>query len=245
MNGLLNNEIQGSLTIEDTGSSLLRLSSGETFQLTIGQNLEINNTARLQCTLSGQAELNVGGDFYFQSTATNGSRTNTTGQTIIDVQGDFRMDAPGGTLSLGEGIGSGLGMIRIAGNFTLLNGAIYESGSGDTRGRIELVGNGQYDFINQGALTGSLEYYIGSTTDLNLSTFKIAGNADSSLEVDGTIRVASTDPQGAIVLGSGDGPGIFVLQPESLIRERVSCIVPLTRHRLLATDIPLKRVLIW
>ncbi len=207
LNGLLNNEIQGSMHIEDTGPSFLRLSSGETFGLTIGGDLEIRNTARLQLTLSGQATINVGGDFNFESTAANGSRMNTTGQASITVAGDFSMDAVGGVLSLGDGAGSGLGTLRAGGNFSLINGTINESGSGTTRGRIEFVGNGRFDFINQGSLTGSLQYYIGAGTDINLSTYKLIGNIDSSLEVDGTIRVGATDPQGTIVAASGVGPG--------------------------------------
>lgn len=207
--GLLNS-IQGNFEILSTGTGILQLSTTQSPTINIGGNFSVMGTSRLTASTTGAGTvINIGGNFVFNSTNATGfgSRLVTTGTCTVNVNGDFLMDALGGTLTLANGV-NGIGTLNIDGDFSLVNGTVTRTGTG-ALGNIVFTGtDALHNFNNTGLISSIINYIIPATNTVVLTgESTMSGAAGSSLNVDGTLIVQSQNATGAIVNGVGTGVG--------------------------------------
>lgn len=198
--------IQGNFSIVSTGNNALQLSSAQNPTITIQGNLDISGTARLTVAITGTATiLNVNGDWNYTSTNVTGSYLTVSGNTTVNLTGDFIMNASGGRMHMASAGTTGVGTINLNGDFLLQNGRIDELGSNPTRGILRFIANGIQNFVNNGSFVGYFSYYVGPTTTLDLSIYPLVGVTPSSFTLDGTLVVGSPDLLGAIQTGTTRG----------------------------------------
>ena len=170
--------------------------------LNIGGNLQIDGNSRIGIVTSGNgAVVNIAGDFNYNSTNATGSQLKTIGTYTINVSGNFNMNAPGGTLNFSGGNGT-TGTLNLNGNFTLTVGTLTTTAG---RGAINFNKVGTQLFTNTGTISNIIDFTIGSSATLSmLGESPISGTGN--LVVNGTLRLGSTNSDGALVYG-GSGLG--------------------------------------
>lgn len=201
LSGLIT-EIQGNFTVQSTGAgttAALRFTDGQTgVVMNINGSLNVSGNSRLHFTNSGEVEVMIGGDFNFTSTNGTGSNMALAGTGTASIAGDFVMNATGGRLRAGTGSTSTTGgILNIGKDFRLLAGSIDETGT-NTSMTFNFNSGIEHLFINSGAFSGQMRYYIGPDDILNLGNNNLLGAANSMLTVDGTIKVGSNATAGAI-----------------------------------------------
>lgn len=194
-----------------TNTSILRLSVNQNPTITIAGNVEIVGTSRVEFSTTGtNTTIDVGGDFIFNSTNATGTRSflANTGTCIVNVAGNFSMNAPGGNLRFTTG-SAGIGTFNISGDFNLQAGTISESGGTTANGNINFVGTDvEHTFSNAGTITNTVNYLVAATNTLIVQgESNVSGTTNSSLTVDGILVVESENATGAIVTGTGNGVG--------------------------------------
>jgi len=194
-----------------TGSNILRLSVNQNPTITIAGNVEIVGTSRVEFSTTGtNTVVNVAGDFIFNSTNSTGTRSLlvTTGTCVVNIAGNFSMNAPGGNLRFTTGT-AGIGTFNISGDFDLQAGTLSESGGTTANGNINFIGtNVEHTFSNAGIISNTINYLIAATNTLVVQgESNVSGTTNSLLTVDGILVVQSENPTGAIVTGTGTGVG--------------------------------------
>ncbi len=193
------------LTIQNTGSSTLRLSSNESPTISVAGNLSIVGASRVEFSTTGaNTEVTIQGDFIVNTTV-GISRFKTSGALCtVNVGGNFTMNASGATLSLSSGAGDAI--MNLTGDFDLIAGTLTESGAG--QGIVNFEGSGIHTFTNTGSITGGMVYTIpASETVTAIGESIIQGGSGSSITVDGTLVAESENGSGAIITGIGAGGG--------------------------------------
>ena len=193
------------LTIQNTGSSTLRLSTNESPTISVAGNLSIEGASRVEFSTTGaNTEVTILGDFIVNTTVGT-SRFKTTGALCtVNVGGNFTMNASGAILSLSTGGGDAI--MNLTGDFDLIAGTFTESGTG--QGIVNFEGSGIHTFTNTGSITGGMIYTIpASETVTAIGESIIQGGSGSSITVDGTLVVESENSSGAIITGIGAGGG--------------------------------------
>jgi hypothetical protein len=196
--------IAGNLTLN--GTAQLWLSTDENYTLTIGGSLSVLGTSRIVFSQSSTAIVNIGGDWLLESTRTSpgGSYLTYTGNTTLNLTGDFTMEAGVGILRFAGGA-NGIGIMNLNGNFSLISGTVNENGSGNAQGTLNFIRTGTQEFINTGAINNRINYYVGAGTTLDLGTYPASSGTGSLFTVDGTVIVRSLDPDGAVANNTING----------------------------------------
>jgi hypothetical protein len=194
-----------------TGSNILRLSVNQNPTITIAGNVEIGGTSRVEFSTTGtNTVVDVAGDFIFNSTNASGTRSLlvTTGTCVVNIAGNFSMNAPGGNLRFATGA-AGIGTLNISGDFDLQAGTLSESGGTTANGNVNFIGTDViHQFSNAGIISNTINYLIPATNTLVVQNeSNVSGTTNSSLTVNGTLVVESENATGAIITGTGSGLG--------------------------------------
>lgn len=191
--------IRGNFTMQHTGTGVLQLSTNQNQAITIQGNFTALVGRFILATTGNAAIVTVQGDFAFNSAHTAGSYLTYTGNTTLNVHGDFTMNATSkGILHLANAGTTGVSTVNFSGNFNLISGRIDEIGSNPTQANLRFVGSGLRTFANTGTITGYMNYYISPTTVLNVGTSPVIGSSPGLFRLAGTIIVGSLDPKGAV-----------------------------------------------
>ncbi len=193
------------LTIQNTGSSTLRLSTNESPTISVAGNLSIEGASRVEFSTTGaNTEVTILGDFIVNTTVGTSRFKSTGALCTVNVGGNFTMNASGAILSLSSGGGDAI--MNLTGDFDLIAGTFTESGTG--QGIVNFEGSGIHTFTNTGSITGGMIYTIpASETVTAIGESIIQGGSGSSITVDGTLVVESENSSGAIITGIGAGGG--------------------------------------
>lgn len=209
-NGLLTN-VQGDLTIQNTNSVPVQLvGNGQTRTLTIGGDFSVLGTSRLYLNLTGNATVNIGGDFIFNSTNSSESFICSFGNSTLNITRDFSMNAPGGLLYVGAGSPStGIATLNVGDDFILIAGTLRENGDA-SQAEINFNNSSSHDFINTGTIFGTFDYSISATDELVVgATSALSGSngvgVTSDFNLNGRFVLLSADALGALRLGTSLG----------------------------------------
>ncbi|MBS1557193.1 MAG: T9SS type A sorting domain-containing protein [Bacteroidetes bacterium] len=195
--------------IYSTNGQQLQVATSQTPLVNIGNNLVVKGNSRLSfVTTGGGAIINIGGNFYYQSTNTSGSILKTTGSYTLNLTGDFNMNTGGanGLLSFSSGAGNGVWNMN-QGNFLLKRGTLTRTGGA---GAVNFNFNGMQTFSNDsvGTISSVVNFTVGSSTTLNMPVNMWDNVTDSRIQGSGTftlngiLRAGSINPSGAIVTGT-------------------------------------------
>lgn len=191
--------IRGNFTMQHTGSGILQLSTNQNQAITILGNFTAVLGRINFATTGNAAVVTVQGNFAFNASNTAGSYLTYTGNTTLNIHGDFTMNATAnGRLHLGNTGSTGVSTINFSGNFNLMTGRIDELGANPTQATLRFVGSGLRTFGNTGTITGYINFYISPTTVLNVGTSPVISSSPATFRLAGTIIVGSLDPKGAI-----------------------------------------------
>lgn len=191
--------IRGNFTMQHTGTGILQLSTNQNQAITIQGNFTAVVGRFVFATTGNAAIVTVQGNFAFNSAHTAGSYLTYTGNTTLNIHGDFTMNATNnGRLHLANAGTTGVATVNFSGNFNLIAGRIDELGANPTQATLRFVGSGLRTFANTGTITGYLNYYISPTTVLNVGTSPVISSSPATFRLAGTIIVGSLDPNGAI-----------------------------------------------
>lgn len=213
--------VAGSATVsggsQSTGTfSMLTLNNSTVSgspQFNIGGSINIGGEARLMANGTGGTPIvNIANNVNLTSTNSLGSSFNDSGNPIINVNGSFLMNAPGGMLSFGSGA-SGAAVVNIKNNFTLTAGTITHTGTDTNYGQINFTGGGipsvQY-FSNSGTMSGKINMLVADNTTLDIpSTNGFGGAGDFVLGSNATLRVGSNAPGGAFRMAADASGSLF------------------------------------
>lgn len=207
------NSLQGSLSIVQTGSSVVFLTSSGNPTVSIGSDFIIggNGRAFLSTTSSTTpgATIIVGRDFRYETSNVVASGFNTVGHSTLHVARDFVMNSTG-VLRLGSNTNTSVGFLRIGRNFNLIAGQLTETSAAPARGEVIFTGTSGtvHTFQNTGSITNTINYLVESGNTLTiLDENNLVGGTGSTLTVDGILELQSTHVAGAIQTGSGPGSG--------------------------------------
>jgi hypothetical protein len=221
--------IKGNLTVTSTGNNIVQFSNTESVTILIGDavspiggDVSISGTSRVTFNSSGTVVLDIYGNLDVTSTHSLGSHFTYTGNTTVNLFGDFSMNAgANGKLRLGAAGTTGVTTWNIYQDFNLVNGRVDENGSATTQGNLRFLANGTQTFANTGTMGGYLNYYVSPSTTLDLGTSAVSGASPSAFVLDGgTVILGSLDPLGALGTSSGNirTPSAFrVYNPGSTI----------------------------
>ncbi|MFN8334830.1 MAG: T9SS type A sorting domain-containing protein [Cyclobacteriaceae bacterium] len=206
-NGLLTN-IQGDFIVQNSNSQPVQIvGNGQTRTLSIGGDFSVLGTCRLYLNINGDATVNIGRDFIYNSTNANGSYICSFGNTTLNLTRHFSMNAPGGLLYTGAGDPStGIATFNVGSNFSLIAGTIRENGS-SSQVVMNFSNSSVHTFVNTGTLTGTFDYNIAVNDELVITDPSYLGGTNgtgvtSDLTVNGRLVAESTDLLGAIRNGN-------------------------------------------
>lgn len=209
-NGLLTN-VQGDFILQNTNSVPVQLvGNGQTRTINIGRDFSVLGTCRLYLNLTGDATVNIGRDFIFNSTNPTESFITSFGNTVLNIVGDFLMNAPNGLLYAGAGNPSnGEATFNIGDDFTLTAGTFRENGS-SSQAFLNFNNSTSHSFINTGTIFGTFDYLIDTNDELTVVGSSYLGGTNgtgvtSDLILNGRLALQSTDPLGALRLGNSMG----------------------------------------
>lgn len=188
--------VNGDLIISNTNGSILQLSTTIGYTLSVLRDFIIQGNSRVQLNLSGNpSEINIGRNFEIASTSAspNAISFNATGTLTVNVSGDFSK-SNGATAALCIGP-TGSTVMNLLGNFSLTGGTLTRSNGSAT---INFNGTSTRTFTNTGTISNAVNFTVSSNKILDLGTSAITGTGNFVLN--GTIRLGSTDPGGAIQL---------------------------------------------
>ena len=205
LNGYLRN-INGDFRIKSTNNKTLRLSTTQSPVINIGGSLIVEGASEVWFSTNGTSTVvNIQKDLKYTSTSSGPTYLTTRGIIALNILGNLEWNSSG-PLRLASSSVDSLGVRRatlnIHGNFSVTAGVIIAPPSGSGNGKIVFRGTGiQSVNVSPTGSTflGNLDFIIdpGSTVDLGVSALS---NTTGSLQVFGTLRVGSTDAQGAIQL---------------------------------------------
>ncbi|HYC85494.1 MAG TPA: hypothetical protein VEB86_09740, partial [Chryseosolibacter sp.] len=203
LNGLLTT-VRGNLNILNTAGRIVQLTTSTRAIVSVTGDVTVQGNSRFVVNTTSNGSglvLNIGGDFNLQSTSSSSSLLTTTGNTTVNVAGDFNMNTPGSLYLSNTTNSTSVGTLNINGNFALTAGTITEGvndGAG-AKGRIVFVntaGQGKlHSFTNSGTISNRIEYQLSSSADtLQLvGESQLIGHGSSSFTLSGgTLIVEST-----------------------------------------------------
>lgn len=209
-NGLLTN-VQGDLIIENTNGVPVQLvGNGQTRTITVGRDFRVLGTSRLYLNLTGDATVNIGRDFVFDSTNPVESFISSFGNTTMNIAADFSMNAPNGLLYVGAGNPStGTATLNIGDDFILTAGTLRENGNA-AQAILNFNNSTSHDFTNTGTIFGTFDYNISATDELVVDAASYLGGSNgtgvtSDFNLNGRFVLLSTDALGALRLGNSLG----------------------------------------
>lgn len=201
---------QGSLTINNTGGGTFTFVESSNTTVTIGTDLIISGPAAVYFQFTNSATsvatFNIGRDLTY--TASEDLNGTTLGDCFINVARNFSMNATGRNFIFSSDAG-GSTVLNTKGNLTITAGTINETGSG-SQSRAALVFSGttrQIVTAPTGFATNSIfDFTIntGATVELEANT-ALRGTNRSTLTVNGTLRLTSTNLRGALCSGNNNG----------------------------------------
>lgn len=181
-NGLIN-QVDGNLTIVVNGGNLRTITlASAPHALTVAGNLSVSGSGRINAFNSA---VTIGGSFAYSATS---SLRSTFGATNLTIGDDLTINPTSGGLSFSSS------NIYCGGDFTLTSGTIVGSGTFHFS-----TGTSVHAFVNTGSITGTINYTVGTGHTLDVSTYPLqAGVGLGTFTLNGTLRVGSTDANGAI-----------------------------------------------
>lgn len=204
-------EVRGAFSVNNTNGRMLQFSGADDLTLTIGTpeqggDFIVTGNSRIHISNAGTDTLNIYGDLIFTSPHATGSYFASTGTAIVNVYGNFNMaTAASGKLMVGGTGTTGSTTINLYGDFALTGGQLAESGSGQTKGIFRFLKMGTSEFLNEGTISGFMNYYVAPACTLDLGKSPVVGSGASGITVDGTLMLGSLDPFGAISAGTSNG----------------------------------------
>jgi len=211
LNGLLNS-VAGNFSVLSTGASgVMRFATNQNPTINIGGSLSINGSSYVQLLISGTAPggiINIGDDFSYTSTNSNGCFMASTGVCTVNITDDFIMNAPGGNIRMANGAsGTGKTTVNIGGDFTLTAGQIAEYEAEPGEGVFTFTGVSQtHTFTNTGSITGRIGYIVPASNTVQFTgESSMAGGTTSYLNLTGNLVLSSTNSTGAIQTGTANG----------------------------------------
>lgn len=203
--------VGANLTISSTNGQQLQLATSQAPVVSIGGNLTVSGNSRLSFITTGSgATINVGGNFYYQSTNTTGSTLKSSGTYTLNLTGDFNMNAgtssAQGRLLFSSGAGNATWNLN-QGNFLLKCGTLTRSGGA---GVVNFNFAGLQTFSNDsiGTISSVVNFLVSSGTTLDMPVNVWDNTTDSRIQgtgtftLNGTLRVGSVNSTGAIVTGN-------------------------------------------
>jgi hypothetical protein len=169
--------IKGNLSILNTNGRVLRFSLDATTSTTIiiGGNLIINGRSSVWFSRAATTSVFVGGDFRNLSTSTASSYLTTTGNCIVNVEGDFEMNSVS-ILRFASGSLTGTGTLRVNKNFSFLAGNITVS-AGTGVGTVEMKGSSSQLLSSLGTWTSGVNLLVNNSQGVIVQpNSKIEGN---------------------------------------------------------------------
>lgn len=157
------NAIQGNLTIQNTGSSLVRFTSTAEGTATINGNLVISG-GQLDIAYSSSTNRTVAvlGNFSMSAgTMTPTVSTSTDG--TLNISGDFSLS--GGTINMSST--SKIGIINVSGNFSHSGGTITETSTGS--GSIVFNKSGTQTYTSGGTISNTVNFTVNSGSTLQMA----------------------------------------------------------------------------
>lgn len=217
LNGYLS-DIAGNLIIRNTNHKTLRLSTTQRAAISIGGDLVIEGPSELWfSTNAASCEVNVNGNFRFESTSTGPSYMTTRGVIDLSVAGKMTLNslAPLRMCSSAtDSSGIRQPTLNLSGDLSIEKGSIIAPPLGN--GQATIIFNGtarqHLSVTPPVALPGNMHYVISPGTTLDLGTAALTGDP-GSLSVKGNLSLGSTDPGGAIQLS--DKGNILVPGPRT------------------------------
>lgn len=205
LNGYLRN-IAGDLTIKNTNNKTVRLSTTQNPTINVGGSMLVEGPSELWFSTNGTSTIvNIQKDFKYSSSSAGPTYLTTRGVITLTIKGNLEWSSPGPlrmASSSADSLGLRKAVVNVSGNLSISNGVIIAPPLGSGSGRITFRGPGEQKVAvsaTGSSFQGNLDYFIdvGSIVDLGNS---VLSNTTGSLQVNGTLRVGSTDPQGAIQL---------------------------------------------
>jgi hypothetical protein len=218
LNGLLKT-VRGDFTLSSSNGNILQFGSNQRLTISVSGNFNVLGNSRINVNDMANSTgliLNINGNFNFTPTLASTSFLTTTGNTTVNVKGNFTMNKSGAILYLSNATNNtAVGTLNCNGNFTLTAGTITEGINDGTGaiGRIYFVnttGLGHtHVFVNSGTISNQIQYQLSSPTDTLkvLGESQVIGNASSTFTLNGTLIVQSSSAAGAIQTGFGAGAG--------------------------------------
>ncbi len=174
--------IKGNLSILNTNGRVLRFSLDATTSttITIGGNLIINGRSSVWFSRAATTSVFVGGDFRNLSTSTASSYLTTTGNCMVNVEGNFEMNSTS-ILRFASGSLTGTGTLRVNKNFSFIAGTITVS-AGTGVGTVEMKGSSSQLFSSLGTWTSGANLLVNNSQG-------VIAQANSKIE--GSVTVSS------------------------------------------------------
>lgn len=199
--------VNGDFIVTSTNGQLLQLSTMTAYTLNILRDFIVQGNSRVQLVLSGSpTTINIGRNFEIASTsaASNAISFNATSSLTINISGNF---SKSNNATAALCIGGGVTVMNLLGNFTLTGGTLTSTNTNGSA-TINFNGTSTSTFTNSGTISNSVNFTVASTKTLDLGTSAITGTGNFTLN--GTIRVGSTDPGGALQLSPATSGNIQV-----------------------------------
>jgi hypothetical protein len=205
LNGYLRN-ITGDFIIKSTNNKTLRLSTTQNPLINIGGSLIVEGPSELWFSTNGATTVvNIKKDFKYASTSAGPSYLTTRGMISINVSGSLEWNSPGPlrmASSSADSLGLRRAVVNLHGNLSVGPGVIIAPPLGSGNGKIVFKGVGIQSvnaLASGSSFQGNLDYTVEATSTVDLGTSALS-NTTGSLQVFGTLRVGSSEPQGAIQL---------------------------------------------
>lgn len=200
--------VTGDITL--SGSSTLCLNTIGSSVISVGSagtgNVSVAGNSRLVANTTGSPVLNIPNNLLITSTNATGSSFNTSGNAIINIDGSLSMSGAGGLLSFGSGVAAGSTTVNIKKDFLFTSGIVSNASTNTSNfGQINFIGGGTHTFSNPGTMSGKIHITVSSSNLLDVGTSAIMGSGNFTLLSNVTLRVASTDVNGALQLAGSGG----------------------------------------
>ncbi len=163
------------------------LTQSASLSLVVGGNFLVSTNFAFSD--AADVTVNVGGDFEIS----DGFNFLTgDGDVVLDIMGDFTIS--GGTQDLSYGIGTMV--VNLSGDCNLTGGTITETTSADQT--IFFEGSSPQFFTDGATISTDLNFYVNSSSILDLGTNALSGSGALTLVDNSTLRLGSIHEGGAI-----------------------------------------------
>lgn len=220
-NGRLRN-IQGDFFIRNTNNHILRLGRGHSFTLNVGGNFIVDGPSEVWLGETGSAvKVIAGKNFEFRAQATASSYLTLSGNTQLEVSGNFILDT-NYKLKFASSGGGQAGLL-VGGDVYFRSGTI--DALGNSMGSIVFNGTApqRYERTNAAFVEGKFSFSVLRGAPVDLNTSLLYNTTGGNLEVFGELIVGSSDAGGPLQAGVNSNTGVIdgvIFHPDAVIRFR-------------------------